>query len=272
MEKAIQYFYIVLVSLVIAACGGGGGGGSTAPTEAAIDSTNARTLGITAMEGARQAVSGENTSTVFRPAPTAAKLAYIPVPFEICSSGSATIDEPTSPDAPVTISYNSCTIGTGENAVTADGVVVIQFSSSGDTTTSTTEYQNFTVTSDGITETLDLTVVCTTTSTTSSCTFSAESLGLDGTTVYTVSNAEVSGDDTSGWDVSVKVENPDIGFITIETTTPISFNCPGGYPSQGVVEFTDANGVLVTVEFDGCDKFIVSYSGTSEVYFYNEPL
>ncbi|MCP4430947.1 MAG: hypothetical protein GY806_08225 [Gammaproteobacteria bacterium] len=267
MNTTFKMVLILLFGAMINACGSSGGGGSDDPDDATIEAANAKSLGITAMEGARQAVDNENNSSAI-PLPRAAlRMALIPVDIpNFCTSGSVTAD---ATQTSSTINFNMCAYG-GAFGIVADGTVVTQTSTSGNITTITTDYQDFTVTSNGTTQTVDFSSVCTVNTSTSdvSCTFSSDALGLDGSTTYGVSNASVSGDDTSGWDVSVSVDGPS-GTITLETTQPILFDCAGGYPSSGVIVFTDADGVEVTVTFIDCNSFSVSYSGTSEVYTYN---
>ena len=268
MKSTIKILFMILLGVMISACGSSGGdddgGGSGG---ASIDATNARSLGITAMEGARQAVESENTSGIFGRG-VASKLALVPtdVSSSLCNPGSATID---ATQTLSTIVYDMCTFGSGAFAAVIDGTVVIETSTSGSITTITSDYQNLTVTTNGTTQTVDFSSVCTSNSSTSdiSCTFNSDALGLDGSTTYSVSGATVSGDDSSGWDVSVSVESPS-GTITLETTQPILFDCPGGEPSSGVMVFTDSDGVEVTVTFIDCNSLSVSYSGTSEVYTY----
>jgi hypothetical protein len=76
----------------------------------------------------------------------------------------------------------------------------------------------------------------------------------------------VVGDGSSGYSVTATIVDPDHGSLTIATITPILFGCADGQPSSGALQFTDGNGVPVSVTFNDCASFTLSYSGTSEVY------
>jgi hypothetical protein len=92
-------------------------------------------------------------------------------------------------------------------------------------------------------------------------------VGYDGR-VYDFSDVSVDGDEFSGFNVTAAIVDPQHGRFTITTTTPILFTCPNGQPFPGALQFTDGDGVLVTVTFTDCDSYVVSYNSTTEVYYW----
>lgn len=285
MKSALKYFFILLFSSTLFACSSGGGGGDDDPDEAKITAANEKQLGLAAAQGAIQAVDNVETSgTVgFRPSarqsamqainsslprPQIKGLAYVPMPIpNLCTTGSATQDVDSSGSAVVV--FSNCEILAGPTSVFADGTINVTVTEGSNTTRVRTQYVNFTLTIDAMTETIDFSSDCTINNNTFdiSCTYTSTALGLDGRT-YTTSGAVVTGDDSSGYTVSVTVTDPDFGTVSINTSQPILFNCAGSQPSSGQLTFSDADGVVVTVTFNDCTSFTVSYSGTSNTYTY----
>ena len=91
--------------------------------------------------------------------------------------------------------------------------------------------------------------------------------GIDGR-VYVFSDASVTGDEFSGYSIRVAIDDPDHGSFVVDTTTPILFGCSNGQPSSGALQFTDGAGVLVSVTFNDCASYTVSYSGTSAMFLW----
>ena len=286
MHSAIKYLFLCFYMVFVAACGGSGGGGTNIDSdgdqmpEARIDSGNAEQLGIAATEAAKQSVLN-NTAAVlgFKTAAKpglgtltselsksfAGRTANAPVPGLDCGLGSA--DETVNPDGSTTVTFINCDLF-GFGILVFNGTVLANTTTAGNTTTVDLDYMNFTI-DDGVDiVTLDMLASCITDNTTleTSCTFS-DVVGFDGR-IYTFSSATVLGDEFSGYTVSATVIDPDHGSFSIVTTVPILFNCANGQPNVGEIQFTDGAGVLVTVTFNDCASFTVSYSGTAEIYFW----
>jgi hypothetical protein len=281
MNKALKHLFLCFFVISVAACGSGGGGGDVDENPAeqvGINAGNAKQIGTAAAEAAKQAVSKNTASGLGFKSSTnqsvgsisselskiyAGRTANAPVPG-ICIPGSA--DETVNPDGSTTATFIGCDfLGSG---LVLDGTVIAFITTTADTITTDLEYINFTITVGSDISTLDMQATCTTdiATTETSCDFS-DVVGFDGR-IYIFSDATVTGDAISGYLVSATIVDPDHGSFSIVTTAPILFGCPNDQPLSGQMQFTDANGVLVTVTFNDCASFTVSYSGTSEVYFW----
>lgn len=284
MNNIVKYLFLCFFMVSVTACGSSGSGDSDSSSDqvqgARINSGNAEQLGISATEAAKQSVLNNTTSGLgFKSAAKpgignisselsksfARRTANIPVPGLDCGLGSA--DETANPDGSTTVTFINCDL-LGLGVLVFNGTVLANTSTSGNTTTVDLDYMNFMI-DDGLSVvTLDMQASCATDNTTmeTSCTFS-DLVGFDGRT-YTFSSATVSGDAFSGYFVSATIIDPDHGSFSIVTTSPILFGCTNGQPNTGAIQFTDGAGVLVTVTFNDCASYTVSYSGTSEIYFW----
>ena len=251
---------------------------------ARIEAGNAEDLGTAAASGAKQAVDYQSVSSLgFRPQGKsdietfseeysiryAARVAMAPEPF-CCDTGSATPEN--NADGSTTVTFDMCElvlVELGGFTVTVNGVVQSNSSDSGDITTVELLYQNFSIDLGFDVTTIDLEAICTTDNSTmeTSCAFPGVD-GFDGR-IYDLSEATVDLDIATGGNfVTATIVDPDHGTFTIETNDAIVFGCPNERPLSGELQFTDGAGVLVTVTFNGCDSFTVSYNGTSEIYLW----
>ncbi|MCP4982150.1 MAG: hypothetical protein GY935_16865 [Gammaproteobacteria bacterium] len=284
MKNMTNYLLLFFIVVSVVACGSSSGGGSSGSanqvSQAKINAGNAKQLGTAATEAAKQAVLNDTASILgLKPAAKpgigtitnelsknfAGRTANIPTPGFDCGLGSA--DETTNPDGSTTIIFIDCDL-LGLGLLEFDGTVIASTTISGNSTTVDLEYINFTI-DDGVdVVTLDMQASCTTdnTSMETICTFS-DIVGFDGR-IYAFSSATVSGDAITGYYVSATIIDPDHGSFSIATTAPVLFTCPNGQPISGELQFTDGAGVLVTVTFNDCTSFTVSYSGTSEIFFW----
>ncbi|MBT8435882.1 MAG: hypothetical protein KJP11_00795 [Gammaproteobacteria bacterium] len=284
MNDVMKYLFLCLFMVAATACSSSGSSdgdsNSNQVPQARINSGNAEQLGVSATEAAKQSVLHNTTSGLgFKSAAKpgigsisselsknfARRTASIPVPGLDCGAGSA--DETANPDGSTTVIFINCDL-LGLGVLVFNGTVLANTSTSGNTTTVDLDYTNFTI-DDGVSiVTLDMQASCATDNTTmqTSCTFS-DLVGFDGRT-YNFSSATVTGDQFSGYFVSATIIDPDHGSFSIVTTGPILFACANGQPNTGEIQFTDDAGVLVTVTFNDCASYTVSYSGTSEIYFW----
>ena len=283
MNSCIRNLGLCLLLAAVVACSSGGGSSgdtdsdSSASKLAEINADNAEQLGAAAAEGAIQAVKNASVPALgLRPsdAPTvesvtqdlvtriAGRTASLPV-TDICNPGSA--DETVNPDGSTTVNFVMCDYE-GLGLIILDGLITASSSISGDITTVTLEYVGFIISIFGEDTILNFEASCDTNNITdlTSCAF-PDVVGFDGR-VYNFSDVTVSGDEFSGYTVTANIVDPDHGSFTITTTEPILFTCPNGQPMLGALQFTDGAGVLVTVTFNDCDNYTVSYSGTTEIY------
>ena len=279
MNPSIRYLGLCLLLTAVVACSSGSGdtdNNSSGSKPAEINAGNAEQLGAAAAEGAKQAVKNANVPSLgFKPSgePTiesvtqdlvtriAGRTASMPAPVN-CNPGSAT--EIVSPDG-TSVNFVSCDYE-GLGLIILDGLVTASSSVAGDITTVKLEYVGFIISIAGEDTILNFEASCDTNniSGATSCTF-PDVVGFDGR-VYDFSDVTVSGDGFSGYTVTASIVDPDHGSFTIATTAPILFTCPNGQPISGALQFADGADVLVTVTFNDCDSYTVSYSGAIEVY------
>ena len=292
--KKITLFMLLSVAIILTGCGGGGGGGGGAGTAtysgvtsaATIDDTSAETLGTTATEAMSEAVTNDsandgnpfslaasitntpNTSSlssivtnIARNAATQMVPLNLPVGLTITSAelgagfcgGSITVPDDFGQNDTLNGSIvfnNLCFDGDEDGQVTLNGQITFTETA----TLITISYVNFTVVFNGQTQTVNATITCT--SNFSSCTFSSDYVGEDGK-VYRVSDFTVSGNATAGYTISATFFHPDLGSVTIQTTTPITF-AANGNPNGGVLEFISGSATAtITFNADG-----LTYSGS----------
>jgi hypothetical protein len=287
MNSCIRYLGLCLLLTAAVSCSGDGGssgdgdignpGGSSGSKVAEINAGNAEQLGAAATEGAKQAVKnlnvpplglktsgGPTVESVTQELVTkiAGRTASMPAPVN-CNPGSAT--ETVNPDGSTSVNFVACDYD-GLGLIILNGLVTASSNVSGDITTVNLEYVGFIISIAGEDTILNFEASCDTNniSGATSCTF-PDVVGFDGR-VYDFSDVTISGDGISGYTVTASIVDPDHGSFNISTTAPILFTCPNGQPISGALQFTDGAEVLVTVTFDDCDSYTVSYSGTIEVY------
>jgi len=281
-----QFLIVVLFGLNLIACGsdsssspvssttGNTGGvtfsGSTSPATAS--SQNSNQLANAASASAKQATkqAANNPAGIVLTASPLNELARKVVEDVLSSAGgignlpsgvsttingdcggSATVNSD-STGSKITITYNSFCSG---SAVFSGTAVITRTESS-----FTIKYTDFKVTIDGVTTTLDMTVACNTTGT--SCTFSSDFTGDNGT-VYQSGSVSVSGNNTSGFNISGSVSDPDAGKIDF-SANGITI-CTNGNIGSGTINITDSTGnIVITVSFPNCNEMIITFNGTTE--------
>ncbi len=280
MNSFARIFVIGVFVAATAACGassdgdggdGGDGGVSTeSPGAARIDAGNAEDLGTAATEAATQAVEyqglpdlGLKSDVGIIEADLTRRIAArtAAAPAFACVTGS--VNEVSNPDGSLTVTFDLCDIGFG---LILDGAVESSSSVSGNITTVVLEYVDFSFDFLGDVVVIDFSASCDTDNGTmeTSCSFAGVE-GFDGR-IYDFADSSVTGDEFSGYNVTATVVDPDHGSFTVTTTTPIMFGCANGQPMSGAMQFTDGAGVLVSVIFNDCATYTVSYSGIAEVY------
>ncbi|MGW8369933.1 MAG: hypothetical protein ACWGPN_14815, partial [Gammaproteobacteria bacterium] len=91
-----------------------------------------------------------------------------------------------------------------------------------------------------------------------SCTYATTFQGDEA--LYTVSDVEISGDDTVGYSLSGNVSD-DSGNEYTFVATQITF-CLNGHVQSGDIEVT-VNGEVIAVNYPNCNEMIVTYKGES---------
>ena len=282
MKRCIRYLGLCMLLTAVVACSSGvdsGDSDSSGSKPAEINAGNAEQLGAAAAEGAKQAVKNANVPSLgFKPSgePTvksvtqdlvttiAGRTANLPVAID-CGLGSA--DEIVNPDGSTTVNFVMCDYESS-GFIILDGMVTTSSNTSGDITTVNLEYVGFIISILGEDTILNFEASCDTNNVSgaTSCTF-PDVVGYDGR-VYDFSDVSVVEHVSGGYIVTATIIDPDHGSFTIATTTPILFTCPNGQPISGALQFSDSADVLVAVIFNDCDSYTVSYSSTTEVYYW----
>jgi hypothetical protein len=196
---------------------------------------------------------------------------------EMCDTGSVIY---TYPDDGLAgewrIEYNACKLTTqfGNSGYSSeiDGTVEGTYAQVGNGFRLTLNYTNFRVTithpGGSYSDTFNMQMTCTSSNedgTDMSCDYYADYQGYDDRT-YRVTNVSVSGNESSGYEVSVRVYDPDYGYITVTTEIALTFDCSGGHPSAGRIRIEGANGDVAVIEFISCTQYVVTFEGVAETY------
>jgi hypothetical protein len=195
----------------------------------------------------------------------------------MCDSGSVIMEYPDSGTAgDWSIEFNQCTrssdYGTGTYSSTLHGSVEGTYVQVGSGFQLTLNYINFSVSithpEGSYSDTFNMSVTCTASNeeaTDLSCEYYSDYRGYDERT-YRVTEVSVSGNGASGYQVSVRVYDPEHGYVTVTTDVPVTFDCTDGHPSAGRIRIEAANGVTATVEFISCTQYVVTFEGVADTY------
>ncbi len=198
--KLKLYLPVVLLSgLLLASCGGSDDEDKNisnltfdgVTTQATVTTENSDELAVASTAGAGQAIAEEKAraTTGFRPSPekaflldfseklkqlvtTANRTANQAIPG-LCSSGSADITF-NEDQTHVTMVYNNCVVADSDGEI-VNGTVILNSDSGDSYTNFSLQYIDFTVTIDGETYSMDMTMVCTE----SGCTWNSDFEGPD---------------------------------------------------------------------------------------------
>jgi hypothetical protein len=193
----------------------------------------------------------------------------------LCDSGSIIATYPDSGAGNWSIAYNQCTrtvsYGGHTYSTSYNGTVEGTHTQAGNGFRYEYQYENFTVAIQSPTGnhswTFNMSMTCTANEggTNFSCEYYSDYQGLDNR-IYRVSNVDVSGNESTGYNVSVRVYDPDHGYVTVTTEVPVTYGCTNGYPDAGRVHVEGANGTVVTVEFTSCSAYVVVLDGVANTY------
>jgi hypothetical protein len=194
----------------------------------------------------------------------------------LCDSGSIIATYPdTGTSGNWSIEYDQCarTTSYGGNSYTTsfNGVVEVTYTQDGNGFLYEYRYENFTISiqspSLNHTQTFNMSMTCEFNQDGSnySCEYYSDYQGYDDR-IYRVSEVSVSGNVSSGYNVSVRVYDPDNGYVTVTTEVPVTYECSNGYPNAGRVHVEGANGTVATVEFTSCSVYVVVFNGVANTY------
>ncbi|MCU7796553.1 MAG: hypothetical protein KZQ75_05435 [Candidatus Thiodiazotropha sp. (ex Myrtea spinifera)] len=292
MKITYLFSSFFLTIILLQGCGGGGGdgGGSTlsnipvytgATTEARVDTTNSEDLSTAAGSGALQAVVADAASVfAARPVPSLeAKLLEIAprisqwiipgdnayaakitdVSTGLCDAGGSAIADTNDAETVGTFIFTDCAMSDGVGGVMVlNGTV--DYTAAADLSSLTMVFR-VTVSYVGESEFINMTIACSG----SSCTVTSDFFGLDDR-VYRITGISLSGNPTSGFYISATIYDPDHGYVTMTTSSPITFGCPTGVPGTGVVVLNGAVSTLATISFDSCSAYTVTIDGVGYLF------
>jgi len=95
-----------------------------------------------------------------------------------------------------------------------------------------------------------------------SCSYTNNYAGRSGRS-YRSENVNVSGDNSSGYSVSARVYDQELGYLDYQASNLVL--CEGGFGFQsGDISVTDSSGSeVLSVVFSGCDSYTATYQGVS---------
>jgi len=278
MKQIITLFFLINITLLTACSSSDSDSPPTSTGAATITTENAQDLAIAATESTKQGVSndaansnnpfssfGKNNGSQFDIQAFSEKLALQSQQapgdiLDICSGGGSFSDNIDTATGNASYTFNNCNIA---DTVIINGTMSISTNVSGDTVTTTLEYNDFSYTINGITETVDFTMICTVTGTSASCSTSSSVTGLDGLT-YSISDVSISGNTSTGYNVSATVDHPTHGTVSISASN-VLFNCTNDNPSVGSITFTAGN-TSGSITFNSCTSYTVTVDGLGTSY------
>jgi hypothetical protein len=296
-ELTMRLISLLFSLLLLQGCGGGGGdsdgpsssGGTTytgSTAEATVDASNAKELATGAASGSQQAVASEALSGVaMRPQPTpttklgevAPRIAQwigelgnsnaaktIDVTSEICDAGGTATATTNDAETEGTITFSNCAMSDMEGGtLVMNGTVTYNANTSAD---SLNMVFNVTVTYIGESQSIYMTLACTNISSVSiSCSMTSDFEGIDGR-IYRIEDQTVSGNEVSGFYVTMTFYDPDYGRVDVTTTQPLTYDCTEAVPGSGMLTLSGAGGSSATVSFDSCSSYTVTVDGVGTTY------
>lgn len=262
--KILSLLSITLVSSLLSACGGssssdGGLGVATigagnqqdlavasSLAAAEVKDTNGVSLPVAAEAGLSENI--EYASRIVKQSllnytlPTAVEVEGV------CETGSADVS---GDESRLVIFYDDCRSLEPDALINGKAIVI----STGSNTTII--FENFSMVVNGITEVINATITCIA----DNCTISSDFYDDSGKS-YRVSNSEITGSDSLGYNISATVYDSEHGEVTFNATA-IQFNCSNGYPSSGNIIFTDGT-TEAMVTFNSCDSYTLTVDGTAD--------
>ncbi len=266
-------------TIILSTACSSGDSAPAAPTNATISEANKQALATAGTEGVIQAVNSDNSNPFGRPTgkTTVQTITELVVQqtqatqnrpqassrsgeFDMCESGSVTGFD-TLGENGGTITYDNCVV----SGSTINGTMTINISTAGDIITYSIS-ANLSISHLGTIETINYSSTCTInqSSGAANCTYSSSGTGIDGRS-YSVSDIDISGNDSSGYTVSATITDPDNGVITITTTTSVTFNCTNGQPDAGSIVISDGSSSM-TITFIDCNSFSIDFNGATTTH------
>jgi len=151
------------------------------------------------------------------------------------------------------MTFNDLCLDEGNGQVTVSGTVTFV----GDTTSITITYTDFSVSTGGVTEIVNVAFSCAGIDTPSpTCSLSTIYFGSDGQT-FQVSNFVITTDASNSYVIGGTFFHPAHGSVDFLTITPVTFNCPAGQaqPDSGELTFTGSGSTSGRIVFDSCTSY-----------------
>ncbi len=288
--KHISAMLLITAAVILNGCSSGSSSavatatysGNTSP--AAITNTNAQSVGVIATEAANEAISAykgdlanpfgvsivgdtgfaSQLRVITQLLLDTAGTANVPVGATLTGSqlgdqfcgGSVTVPDNFGSNDTLngTFTYSDLCFDDGSGQIIINGTVLFTETS----TKFTTTYMNFTVTSDGVTQSFNSSISCDTDGNTiSNCVFASIFTGTDGN-VHSIQDYVVIGSDAAGYTVSATVFHFLYGEVTISTTSTIFFGGCGVFPNVGELSITGMNSSTITITFNSDCTFTIN--------------
>ncbi len=273
---------VLLVSLVscilITGCAkeegssSGSGGASFTNTSVTVDAGNKNVVAKATSIASAQAIKGDSAPGA-RALLDQSKFAFLTKPRTLgqtraiqtedvsdylCLSGGSAVyqydtDNFTQDRYSFSYVYDQCNYTFGDYSVVTDGTGSLEY----DNGITTTEF-NLTITTNDETYTMSGTWTC---SDMLDCTFDEE-FSVEGVD-YQVSNVEVSGNTSSGFNISGRINHSDLGYVDFVATGLVQCT-DGGFESGNIVITDSTSSEVVSITFVSCTEMTITFNNVSE--------
>jgi hypothetical protein len=295
--QPIPLISVLLSVLLLPGCGGGGGdddgpsttGGDTytgSTAQATVDASNAKQLSTGAASGTQQAVASDAVSGVAmrpQPSPTSRLADLAPriaqwidrldgttaartedLSSELCNAGGHAVVVGNDAGTNGSISFTDCAMSDSQDTtVRINGEVTFTSNTGSD---ALNMVFRVTVSYIGESQSVNMSLSCNNVSTPSvTCSMTSDFTGIDNR-VYRIEDMTVSGDRFSGFYVSVRLYDPDYGWVDVTTSMPLIYNCANGMPGSGMLSVNGSGGTFATASFDSCSSYTVTVDGVGTPY------
>ncbi len=270
---------MILSAFILVACGGGSGGGSggESASAATVDGENKTEVAEAAKIGSEKAIEGSAAPRSLVQFSQNESLSYnlmkdtvsfvshgamtrdtVDLSEYVCPDGGAAVYETSGQSSEYgsfTVVYTDCTYSYGSETTVIDGTATWTTNEDG---SFSYEY-DLTTTYAGETTSITGTYSC---DAEYNCSY--QDNFVEGGTSYSISNVSVSGNNSSGFNVSARVSHEDYGYVDIEATGLLL--CSGGGFSSGTILVTDSSGSeVLRIDFEqNCTQMTVTFDGVAE--------
>ena len=214
-----------------------------------VSSSVSRLPGITSLI----ATSTDNSQTIYSSKQTDVSSSH-------CPGGGSAIQDINDSGTVTSLTFKDCVEPLG---LVINGMTSITYNSTWDDFVFQAHIQ---VSGSSSTHQQDWTVSCTNVKGAPSCEISSDFMGVD-PRIYRLTNASVTGNDVSGYNITATIYDPDQGSIQLTTSRSILYNCMEKWiPSTGAISITGSDGSSASISFVSCSQYTVVVDNVGTTY------